>query len=182
MNIENKTYIEALDIPFEEMGENEAKIITNEINRNLIKGFKKRLIYSALIAVVVCIFEIIGRINQNRNDSIPGVIIAFIIFLVIFNLLSYGYVILKKKMDVYSAHSVCVYTKITEKYEQNKLSKENKQKSKNYVILESDHFHCTTAFPIEDYTTFKNMKIGDDILLVKSSPYGNIQYDLYKIN
>lgn len=182
MNTVNKTYIEALDIPFEEIGEKEEKIITDEINRNLIKHFKKRFIYSVLIAIVVCILEIIGRINQNRTDSIPGVIIVFMVFLVIFNLLSYGYVILKRKMDVYSAHSVCVYTKITEKYGQNKLSDENKQKSKNYVILESDHFHCTTAFPIEDYAVFNNMKIGDDVLLVKSSPYGNIQYDLYRIN
>lgn len=178
MNTNNKIYAEADDIVFDTAGEKELSIINKTHKRLLMRGFKKRAIISVIIGIIIAFGEVIGRINQNRADTITGMCIFIIVAVLIFNLLSYGYIVLKRKMDFYTDKVECLYCTVTEKYNQHKLSKENQKHAQNYILLESEKYHCTTAFPIKGIEEFNKITIGDTVLLLKSSPYGDVHYEV----
>ncbi len=179
MNLESKQHVAVEDMPFSPITEREAAIIGRHKKKLLMKAFQIRLFYSIAATAIICGMEIIARLIQNMSNTIPGTV-AFVLFLfVIFNLLSYGYVIMTRKIDAYAEHSEYFYGNIAEKFEKHKLSKENGKRSENYVILETDTHRCTTAFPVEFPSDFEAMQKGERMLLVKSSPFGDKKYRLY---
>lgn len=178
MNTNNKIYAEADDIVFDTVGEKETAIINKTHNKILMAGFKRRAIISFIAGIIIAVGEVIGRINQNRTNSIAGMCIFIVAAILIFNLLSYGYIVLKRKMDFYTDKIECLYCTVTEKYNQHKLSRKNQKYARNYVLLESEKYHCTTAFPIKGIDEFNKISIGDTVLLLKSSPYGDVHYEV----
>lgn len=179
MSSNNKIHINADDLIFDTIGENETAIINKSRNKILLAGFKRRAFISVIAGIVVAIGEYIGRKNQHIENTIGGTFAFIIAAVVVFNLLSYGYIVLKRKMDLYTDKSEILYCTVAEKYNQHKLSAENKKHTQNYVILETDTHYCTTAFPIKDIDEFNKLSIGDTVLLLKTSPFGDVYYEVF---
>lgn len=179
MSSNNKIHINADDLTFDTIGEKETAIINKSRNKVLLAGFKKRAVISVIVGAVAAIGEYIGRKNQHIEYTIGGTFAFIIAAVVVFNLLSYGYIILKRKINLYTEKSEILYCTVAEKYNQHKLSSENKKHSENYIILETDTHYCTTAFPIKDIGKFNRISIGDTVLLLRTSPFGDIYYEVF---
>lgn len=179
MNSNNKIHITADDIIFDTIGERETAIINKARNKILLSGFKKRAIISVIAGIAVAVGEYFGRKNQHIEYTIGKTYALIIAAVIIFNLLSYGYIVLKRKMDIYTDKSEILYCTVSEKYNQHKLSSENKKHAENYVLLETSTHYCTTAFPIKDINEFNRLSIGDTVLLLRTSPFGDIHYEVF---
>lgn len=179
MNKKNKINVSADDLIFDTIGKKETEIINKAQNKILHSGFAKRAVISVIAAIVIAIGEYIGKRNQHIEFTMWKTFIFIAVAVIIFNLLSYGYIILKRKMDLYTDKTECLYCTVVEKYNQHKLSKENKKHAQNYILLETATYHCTTAFPIKDIKEFNKLSIGDTVLLIKTSPFGDIHYEIF---
>ncbi len=179
MNQDNKQHIAIADIEFAPIGDKELNIITFTRNRRLFSAFVHRIYISVIVTIIVMVMEFIGRSNPRYEKTIPGSLAFIFIAFIVFNLLSYGYMTLKKQMDIYRDHLSFVYGTITEKYDNHTLSKQNNQKSKNYVLFDTENVHCITAIAVAGSAEFKDIKPGDNVLVVKSSSYGDNHYELY---
>lgn len=135
----------------------------------MLLAFSKRAVISVIAAAIIMIMEYIGRINADNKSSIPGAFAFIITAVVIFNLLSYGYVILKKSMDIYKEHLSYIYGTVSEKY----------SRQKNYILFETESNCCTTAVAVQNADDFSSMAVGDSVLIVKSIPYGSEVYEVY---
>lgn len=179
MNTNNKIHVNADDLVFNTIGSRETAIINKSRNKILFKGFKKRAVISVILGIVIAIGEYIGRKNQHIENTIKGTFAFIIAAVVVFNLLSYGYIVLKRKMDLYTDNMKILYCTVSEKYNQYKLSKENQKHAQNYILLETDTHYCTTAFPVKDINEFNRLSIGDTVLLLKNSPFGDAHYEVF---
>ena len=179
MNTINKIHISADDLVFAAAGEKETAIIGKSKNTILFKGFKKRVIISVILGIVIAMGDYFGRKNQHTENAFLGAFVFIAVAVIIFNLLSYGYIVLKRKMDAYTDKMEILYCTVSEKYNQHKLSMENKKPSQNYILLETDTCFCTTAFPVKDIKEFNKLSIGDTVLLLKSSPFGDAHYEIF---
>lgn len=179
MSTNNKKHVNADDLVFDPLGESEAKIIEKARNKILFSAFKKRTIASVIVGIIVAVGEFIGRKNLHIEYTLGGTFAFIAAAVVVFNLLSYGYVVLKRRIDLYSDNSEFLYCTVAEKYSQYKLSNENKKKSHNYVILETERFYCNTAFPVNDTDEYDRISVGDRVMLVKNSPFGDVHYELF---
>ncbi len=178
MNTDNKLSLPVQDIAFSPVGERELAIIEKHRNAILFQAFKKRAVISAAATVIVMVMEYIGRTNANRASSIPGAFIFIILAAVIFNLLSFGYVIVKRNMDIGRDHLSFVYGYVCEKYD-NEIYDGDNHKSKRFILFETDKLLCTTAIAVATDSEFPAISAGDSILIVKSQPYGNEVYEAY---
>ncbi len=176
-----KSILPIEDITFNPVSDKELRIIESFKNTNLFSSFTSRAIISIIVIAVIMIAECIGRYSIGTSKTIPGMIVFLIIVLIIFNLLSFGYVILKKKIDLYNNHLTCIYGTVSEKYNKHLLSKQNNEKSNNYILFDKDSVHCSTAVKVADLDVFKYLEIGEEILIVKTEHYGNNSYELYTI-
>lgn len=174
-----KQNIAIADIPFEPIGDRESEVITKARNRQLFDDFSSRAVISVIITAIVMIIEYIGKYNADSESAIPGEFTFIIIALIVFNLLSFGYVILKRRMDIYADHLCYVYGTVSEKYDGYTLSSQNKQKSKDYILFDTENAHCVTAISTNNHNEFKKIQPGSKVLVVKSSPFGDVHYELY---
>lgn len=181
MNNDTRHNIALEDIAFSPLGDKEIEIINDEKNRHLFRSFTNRAIISVIAAAIIMISEYIGKFNTKNLQAVPGEFTFIIIALIIFNLLSYGAMILKQKMSLYGEHLSFVYGTVTEKYDNRTLSRQNKQKSKNYILFDTETAHCTTAVPVNNINDFNRLTIGESVLIVKSNQYGNEHFELYTI-
>lgn len=180
----NKKIISTLpieNIDFNPISENELSIIGAYKNKNLFSAFTSRAIISVIVIAIIMIAEYIGRHSTNTSKTIPGMIVFLIIVLMVFNLLSFIYMVLKKKIDLYNNHLSCVYGTVSEKYNKHLLSRQNNEKSNDYILFDKDSIHCSTAIKVADYDVFKHLEIGDEVIIVKVELYGDISYELYNI-
>lgn len=175
----NKKTMAIADIPFNPLTDREHSIINMERKRNLFNAFSKRAVISVIAAAIIMILEYIGKFNAKNLQAIPGEFTFIIIALIIFNILSYGAIILKRNMALYGEHMSSVYGTVVEKYDNHTLSKQNKQKSKNYIIFDTENIHCSTALPVSDINDFKKITVGEQVLIVKYMKYGNETYELF---
>jgi hypothetical protein len=175
----NKIYINADDMIFNETGDKEISIIGKARNKILMSGFKRRAAASVAVGILLAVGEYVGRLNSSANNFSTGVFVFILVAVLVFNALSFGYIVLKRRMDLYTDKMEVLYCTVAEKYSQHKLSNENKKHSQNYVLLESDKYHCTTAFAIKDSGAFNKISVGDVVLLLKTSPYGDVHYEVF---
>ena len=181
MDSMSKKRIDISDIKFNPVTENEIEIITKNIHMKNKKSYIHFFIYSSVIFIIAGILEAIGRLNSNREKSIPGMIFFLVILYIIVVALYYGYLELKAKMFIYSSGLLCVYGNVTEKFSAYKLSEENHTKSKNYILFDTDDIYCTTAIAIDDYELFKALKPNSFILIVKNCIRGRDSLTVYSI-
>ncbi len=167
------------DVPFTPIGDKELSIILSERKRKLINDFSRRAVISVIVTAIVMIMEYIGKYNSDNLKAIPGEFTFIIIALIIFNLLSFGYVVLKQRINTYADHLCCVYGTVSEKYDSRSLSTQNRQRSQDYILFDTENIHCVTAIPANNREEFKKLTPGSRILIVKSSPYGDAHYELY---
>lgn len=179
MSINNKIHVNADDLVFNAVNEKETAIISKARDKILFQGFKKRAIISVILGIIIAIGECIGRKNQHIDNTIPGALGFIAAAVIIFNLLSFGYIVLKRKMNLYTDKMEVLYCTISEKYNQHKLSRENKKHSQNYILLETDNYYCTTAFPVKNIQEFNKLSIGDTVLLLKKAPFGDVHYEIF---
>lgn len=179
MNTDNKIHVNADDLVFHTADSRETSIVNKFRSKILFDGFKKRAFISVILGVIIAVGEYIGRKNQHIENTIKGAFIFIFAAIVIFNLLSYGYVVLKRKMDLYTDNMEILYCTVSEKYNQHTLSKEASKRAQNYILLETDTHYCTTAFPVKDIKEFNRLSIGDTVLLLKNSPFGDAHYEVF---
>ena len=179
MSINNKIHVSADDLVFATAGEREISIISNARNKLLSAGFKKRAVISVILGIVIAVGEFFGRKNQHIENTILGAFGFIAAAIIVFNLLSYGYIVLKRKMDLYTDNPEILYCTVSEKYSQSKFEQENKKLAQNYIILETDSHYCTTAFPVKNREEFDGLSIGGTVLLLRSSPFGDVHYEIF---
>ena len=179
--MEEKQTIALIDIDFLPVTENELKTIQANRDKKISFNFKKRLILSIIVSICISAFEIYAHVTNPKLGSFTSAIIFIAIALIVFNLLSFGYVILRKKMSLYAEHMSFVKGVVDTKYDHVKLSKENKQVSHDFVLFNFDNFHCKDAVKVKDPDDFKTLKKGDDILVVKSTVYGDDSFEVYPL-
>lgn len=179
MDNKNKKQLAIGDLEFSEITAKESEIIKTHRDKILFSGFIKRVYISVVVTAIVMISEYVGRHNSGTEKTIPGAFIAIGLGFVVFNILSFGYMNLKQKMDIYRDHLSFTYGYVDEKYNGNVLEKQNREKSKDYILFDTDKVHCNTAVAISDHMEFLNINLGDKVLIVKSSPYGEDHYEVF---
>lgn len=181
MDTKNKIHVNADELVFDTAGEKETAIISKSRTKKLFAGFKKRAVISVILGIFIAIFEYIGKRNQHIENTIGSTFTFIIVAVTVFNLLSFGYLVLKQKMDLYTDRIEILYCTVAEKYNQYKLSSENQKHSQNYILLETDTHYCVTAFPVKNAGEYNNISIGDTVLLLKNSPFGDSHYEIFTL-
>lgn len=179
--MEEKQNISLIDINFLPVTEDELKTIQAYRDKKISFNFKKRFILSIILCVVLGATEFYAHYKNPKLGQFTPTLIFIIIAFVVFNALSYGYVVLKKKMSLYGEHMSFVKGTVDTKYDHVKLSKENKHSSHDFVLFDFDNFHCKDAVKVKDPDDFINMKPGDDILVVKSTFYGEDSFEAFRM-
>ena len=179
MDTKNKIHVNADDLIFDKAGEKENAIINKSRTKKLFSSFKKRAVASVIIGIVLAIFEYIGRRNQHIENTIGTAFTFIIVAVIVFNLLSFGYIVLKHTMDLYTDRIEILYCTVSEKYNQYKLSIENQKHSQNFILLETATHYCVTAFPVKTANEYNHISIGDTVLLLKNSTYGDAYYEIF---
>lgn len=179
---DNKKQLAIADIEFDKLTGNEQHIVMTHRNQKLLAAFKKRLAVSIIVTVIVLVMEIVARILNSRQNTLPGAIAFILVAFAVYTLLSYGYMKLKQKIDLYTDELSCIYGNVCEKYDHVTLSKENRQKSADFILFDSANIHCTTAIPIRNKADFNMLTINTPILIIRSVTYGDASYEVYPVN
>lgn len=169
------------DINFVPITDREQIIIENARKKSYAWGFKKRLIVSLIVTVICIISEIYAHITYSALGSATPMIIFISVAFAVFNLISFGYVQLKKRMSLYTEHMSFIEGIVSTKYDHITLSNENKQKSGDFILFDYDKNHCKDAVRIDDPDEFKALKTGTPIIIVRSEMYGDYTYKVYMI-
>lgn len=161
-NIEN--------IHFTNAEEKEKSIILSFTRDLFYFGFQKRLFISIVISIFAVVIEFFGKKSQDQLDIFPESALIIFAALILFNIFSFLYIILKEKLNLYTLETEIIYGKISEK---------SKSKGPLYILFSTDKYECTTALTIKYPSLFDSLKVGDEILVTRSTITGTAKYNVY---
>lgn len=172
---------EKKNLPIDQMeffspNEEEAKLIADFSQNAFTNGFKKRIFISTIIAIFIILFDSLGRINLDTQNTIPGMILIVVFVLILFNILSFVYYKVKINMNDLLNKYQCVEAVVSEKYSSKFISRKGTDNIPDYILFDTGDIHCVTAIPTKDKDVFLQAEVGTDILIIKMFPMGNVRY------
>lgn len=164
------------DMDFFQPDDAQTEMIRRHFTESTKKKFNQRLLFSLAAALIVIAAESIARF-PSRSDSIPGMLGFVTAAFLIYNMISYLYMVMKSKMNDSLNRYECVYGTVTEKYDSRHLSRESGENVPSYILFGTEQGHCSTALSVKNLKVFQAVKTGDKILVIKHQPMGNVYYD-----
>lgn len=176
-----KELIDIDDIVFEHASDNEIDIINRHKSKKYYKDFFRRMKLSAVIAVIIFLIQYAGTIfgkydydigekflsKEQLVSPIWSIGIVVILIFAIFNLASILYTLLRVQIISLSEEDFVLRAEIVKKYSGKNLTKDGKERKKNYVTFTCEQGECSRAIVVSP-EQYKDAFVGEKIVVIKA--------------